>query len=345
MFCSIIMAVSLLAGSDDLAGYFDHAPDEYEIEVQVVPMENQDNIVGSGKMIVKEGESASVNVMLFAGGSYRIGSAQSSAGVSRSADRGGTVTFEDELAAVVDLTLMPSPYGDNGYRIEGTMETMRRVEESGKPRYEIAADPIDLLFYGTRTEKGKVASTRCNDLVVKTPRGERYLRILVNRIGGEPDQSADTTGWARPVTFETEYSLYNEDARRFEEAGKTCSFTCDGRRTVLAKSRCRWYDYFPLPDGDSLLYYTEYWVGDIQWIDDDRFSVRVQVMRAYSTNTNSFDTTGEQIQFQDAMLTQQTKVIATRVGEVLEIVLEKETDPELPFTPLEKIRLKSSLGR
>jgi hypothetical protein len=348
MFYAIILAASLLAGSDRMTGsngVIDLTKfDDYEIEVQVVTKENQEDRVSSGTIVVKDGQAAMVNVVLFANGSYRISSSQSWAGVSESSDRSGTVIFESELAALVDLSLSPSRADDGGIRIEGTMETMRRAMASGKPRYEIVTDAIDSVLEGAVIDKGSVRAANSLDLLVKMPNGDTRLRVTAHRKHEVPERPTKGSGKVRPVTFETEYSLYNEDARKFEEPGQKCAVFYRGQGSERDKC-CMWYDYFPRPEGDSLLYFIEYWVRDLRWIDDDSFSVRVEVMRVTSTNTAPFDPTEKQISFNDAVVSQHSKLVTTRAGEVLDVVLEKESNSPLPFTAVEKIRLKSTVGR
>ncbi len=309
------------------------ATDMFEIHVKVHYDSDDAEQVGTGMILIEEGDYAHVNVIIFESGSLRLSTAQSRSRSGGLSDRQGKVTFSDELTSMIDLSLSPRERKHGNIRVTGDLEIMSRVPGRGKPSYEFRTEPISFVVeddedftFGTQTGSGV---TELEIAVRKSP----YMH---------PDREEDVPGWSK-LLFETEYTLFNDDNSDYEVKAYKCLLGSEGDYSE-GKRHCSWHEYYPVENGDSLLYWFSYDIDDIDWVGGDEFIVTIDFSRCYAVNAQDFDPDADHNTFNNATFSLFSKEVRTKIGEVLDVILD-DRPSRLPFDGRETIRLISRTGK
>jgi len=325
----IILAIAAVLAAGGTA----QASDYFEIKVKVNYDSDEAEHVGTGMILVKEEGWAHINIVVFENNSLRLSTSQSRARAGGPSDRQGRVVVNDELAGMIDLSLSPRERKRGDIRVTGELEVMSRNPGNDKPRFEFMTEPINFIVQG-------------NDpfnFGFETGKGITELEITVSRSNGSSSASVTAGEDESGLVFETEYSLYNENDAAYEVEGHNCLLGSEGDYTE-GERHCSWHAYYPIKNGDSLLYWVIYNIDDIDWVDDVNFDVTIDFSRTYAINAEGFDPDASEVIFNDATISLFSKEVRTQVGEVLDIILDDAPD-HLPFKGKETIRLVSRRGK
>lgn len=330
MFRTIFILICSLALS---AAWAAASPDLYELNLKVNYVGDDVEHVGTGMILIPEGDFAQLNVMVFENGSLRLSTSQSGARSGSGSAHQSKVMIDDELLTMLDFSLSPRAGKGGDVLISGTLEVMTRVRGKDKPGFEFVTEPVEFVV--------KEGSSYA--LGIESGTGMTMVEIKARELSGSRGSQSKRNESAPTLLFDTEYSLRNEDASGYEVRDHGCLLGSEGDYTE-GRKHCSWYTYYPTGDKDSLLYWMSYNIDDIHWINDVEFDVTIDFSRTYAINPDAFDPNAKEVTFKNATISLFSKEVRTRLGEVLDIILD-DAPEGLPFKGRETVRLISRKGK
>ena len=323
------------------------APDPPNIYVKVsVKAEGESGgPSGSGGFTVPDNEYGRITMAFYDDGqSFRIRASGSKVGpVLHTLKQGDHTTHTGDLGMTNDLYLKPhlNEFGEievTGYLIR--MTRMTRVD-SDEPLYEYSEEKLKFILPNG-------GSMHLNRRQVSP---WKNIELEISAYTSEPLAHQSRT--ERYVSIDTEYSLYNERAGKFELKASPCGLgiSADGAASV---GSCWHHKTFYLESGDSLMLMTSYSIGNVQWRDDNTLRFYFDMSRYYALNPFEADTVfrhgaslislGDHGLAADKITIREFhREITVRAGEKTEIEIPSDSDNPLPFGFTERIILTNEV--
>lgn len=282
---------------------------------------------GSGGFVVDEGDYGRVSLTFPQDlGNYRVTSFGVKQGpVTRIlGDEMYGASGDSEIALMSDIYLRPSVTSKGEIRLDGAMINMSR--EANTLLYNYSEEKIEFVLAKDGHHLVKLGCPR--------PGEDIYLDITANSTA-EMIYAPTTTKYA---TLQTEYSLYNQDERKFElqECRAQLGFSSDDENASGSTSNWKIFD---LPEDDSLLFISSFEVDKPRWESDGSLSFDFDLVHIYSINPENTASFPNEIKGEKTTIVTSSKKITISPGEKTEIEIPASTNSLLPFNAKETIIL------
>jgi hypothetical protein len=244
-------------------------------------------------------------------------------------ERGPRVTAGEILFAA-DLYLKGSPAPGKSIHVKGVMTEMSRAEAEGSPLFEYSERKLDFVL----PSNGK------NTILISDEYDGKqiYLDITV----GTDAEMINKEKMTHHVSFDTEYYLYNQDAKRYELEGKDCVLGMD-LDTSGEETTCFWEKIYALSGGDSLLYMVVCAIRNPRFRGSEKIKFELEISHIYALNPVTEEPWPEELRSDKTTVILFSKEITAAFGERTEIEIPQEKDSLLPFKSKETIVLKNSV--
>lgn len=230
----------------------------------------------------------------------------------------------DKIALMSDIYLKPSITANAELRLRGAMISMLRGANT--LLYEYSEEKLDFVL-----EKG---AHHLMKLHFPSPDRDIYLDITAK-------SSSDLTYQPKKTiyaTLTTRYSLYNQDARKFEMQESEAELGFAGDDETASGSTSNW-KMFDLPGGDSLLFISSFEMGNPRWESDGSLTFDMDLIHIYSLNPEITSTFPDDINGERTTIVTSSKKITVSPGEETEIEIPASKNSLLPFQSKETIIL------
>jgi len=258
--------------------------------------------------------------------SYRITSSGSKQGpvLRYIGDDTYQVSGDNDVALMSDIYLKPSVTAKGEIRLDGAVINISKGQKS--LLYDYSEEKIDLILTKDGHQLVKLSNS---------PEGKDiYLEISASS-GGNLIYDHKTSRYG---TLQTEYSLFNEDTKKYELQGckATLGFSDDEDEATGSTSNKK---FFRLSDKDSLLYISSFDMNTPVWNSDNSLTFDFDLVRFYILNPDNTALFPNEIKGERTTIVTSLKKITISPGEKTEIEIPPSANSELPFDAKETIIL------
>ncbi len=239
---------------------------------------------------------------------------------------------ENDIILMTDLYLKPSITTDRKIRVTGVMINLTKSGKSKPGLFAYSEEKFDIVLPDVGTSAVK--------LDTGIPGKEIYLDISAK----STEEMSYKPSITRDVLFESEYSLYNENTKKYEL--KNCRVILgfavddsDAKGTAFNKK------VFLLPDNDSLLFTNSFEINKPRWNRDNTLTFDFEVIHIYSINPENTPAFPWEIKSEKTTMIISSKEITVSPGERTEIEIPAPENSLLPFKSKEIIVLTNNINK
>lgn len=236
----------------------------------------------------------------------------------------------NDIVLMTDLYLKPSITAKRKIRLTGVMVNLRKSGKGKPGLFAYSEEKLDIVLSNAGTSAVK--------LDTGIPGKEIYLDISAK----STEEMSYKPSARRDVLFKSEYSLYNENSKKYEL--KNCRVDLgfavddpDGKGTAFNKK------VFPLPGNDSLLFINSFEINKPRWNRDNTLTFDFEVTHIYSVNPENTPAFPREIKSEKTTMIVFSKEITVSPGERTEIEISSPENSLLPFKAKEIIVLTNNI--
>ncbi len=318
LFCGII-------GSAEENGLF-------HIQVSVAPNQTRQASLGSGGFMVPDGVFGRISIIfgddldqfvIKSAGSLQIP-------ISRNLDTGPAQGSMNNASMVLDIYLKPEMTPEGKIQLTGVLDKSTRMKGVTQTAYIYTEDKLDYIMDSGGRKELAVGSG--------VPGESIKLTFTVDAIGDISSKPQTV----RQVTFESDYSLYDNDAGEYLTRDCHCALgmTTDYKEGA---GSCLFRMTFHLADTGILLYISDFSIDHVSWNEAGSISFNFTANHLYAFNPEDTLAMPDDINSEKMTVTVLNKSITALPGEKLEIEIPGDPDSPLPFHPTETIILRNTV--
>lgn len=249
----------------------------FDFKVYVLDPEQTDDVDVYGTFSAKDGQYGGIELAFYRDrGTYAIRAIDDMSDVAELPKEEMRRHEEDGIDFILRLFISPTQTSDGSAYLSGVAMLMENTSVSGPPLYRISEEPFSGVL--------AIAADTVLTFTAKSSGRQIKLGLGVNVRGARSATSGGDDG-----RFTMLFSLFNEDARRFEVENEPCDLP------FLTESKsdgdgCTHRHMFRLENGDSLLYLMTYRFDDVSELDGGLVQITLTMERWFFVNPKRYFT-------------------------------------------------------